>query len=219
MIAKIMLKWKQSLILLLSGICLATFSISTLSKPFCSLRDPTHQIYRFFPEATNYKSVLHTIDNQAKENLARELQFPIHSKEVGEHTVFFALKDNKAIGLIHVRTEPGIWGLTEILWALDMNLNIVDFDFQRCRGEQCKLIKEESFRKQLRGKSLNNILSLLSNNGKSIVPGMINTPTSAYSLAMSIIYSSIKTIKLTDQVWGPDIKKLKLRDVNPLEHS
>jgi hypothetical protein len=184
-----------------------------VGKPFCSLRDPTQQIFKVFPHATNYKSVVHNIDNQAKKELLNQHDFTIHSKEIGRHTVFFALQNETPLGLIHVRTESGIWGLTEIVWALDMDLNIIDFNFQRCRGSSCKSVENEEFKAKLKGQSLEGVFGLLKNSSENLyknsaeVPSQIKEP-----LAQAILRSAVKTIVITEKIWREDIAELKLNN-------
>ena len=186
-----------------------------MGKPFCSLRDPTQQIFNVFPQATNYKSVVHNIDNQAKKELLSQHDFTIHSKEIGRHTVFFALQNEIPLGLIHVRTESGIWGLTEIVWALDMDLNIIDFNFQRCRGSSCKSIEDGEFKGQLKGKSLSDVLGLLKASGENLYDNNADAPLLAKeSLAQAVLRSAVKTIIITDKIWREDIAELNLKN-NP----
>ena len=186
-----------------------------VGKPFCSLSDPTQQIFNVFPQATNYKSVVHNIDNQAKKELLSQHDFTIHSKEIGRHTVFFALQNEIPLGLIHVRTESGIWGLTEIVWALDMDLNIIDFNFQRCRGSSCKSIEDGEFKDKLRGKSLGDVLGLLKGSGDNLYDNSADTPLQAKeSLAQAVLRSAVKTIIITDKIWREDIAELNLKN-NP----
>lgn len=195
---------------------LATFIMApeyAVGKPFCSLRDPTQQIFNAFPQATNYKSIVHNIDNQAKKELLSQHDFTIHSKEIGRHTVFFALQDEIPLGLIHVRTESGIWGLTEIVWALDMDLNIIDFNFQRCRGNSCKSIMDSDFKAQLKGKSLGDVLGLLNNSSQNLYNNSADVPVQAKeSLAQAVLRSAVKTIVITDKIWRDDIAELSLNN-------
>lgn len=195
---------------------LATFSMVpdyAEGKPFCSLRDPTQQIFNVFPQATNYKSVVHNIDNQAKKELLSQHDFTIHSKEIGRHTVFFALQNEIPLGLIHVRTESGIWGLTEIVWALDMDLNIIDFNFQRCRGSSCKSIENDEFKAKLKGKSLGDVLGLLKNSSQSLYNNNADVPSlSKEPLAQAVLRSAVKTIVITDKIWREDIAELTLNN-------
>jgi len=195
------------------GIAFSMAPQSVAGKPFCSLRDPTQQIFEAFPNATNYKSIVHNIDNETKKELLGQLDFTIHSKEIGRHTVFFALKNDIPLGLIHVRTEAGIWGLTEIVWALDMNLNIIDFNFQRCRGSSCKSILNNNFKAQLKGKSLDGVLGLLNSNNQELYNSSADeTSVGKESLSKAILRSAVKTMIITDKIWHEDIAKLNLNN-------
>ena len=66
---------------------------------------------------------------------------------------------------MHSRSESGKWGLNEIVWALDLNLDIVDFHFQRCRGKGCGAVESEPFKEQLLGKGYDDLITMVSDDG------------------------------------------------------
>lgn len=68
----------------------------------------------------------------------------------------------KPKGLVHARTELGQWGLDEIVRALDHDLRVHDFRFQRTRDPARRLIKGDEFRALLTGKSTRKLMTLLS---------------------------------------------------------
>ena len=49
-----------SLILLAAALC-----SSVHAQAFCALRDPNRQIYKLFPKATSYRSIVRTVDKDA----------------------------------------------------------------------------------------------------------------------------------------------------------
>ena len=159
------IKFPIALVLLLTVIC--TSATPVYGQAYCALRDPVSQIYELFPQATSYKSVVRTVDEQARRTLKTKLPFDIHFNEFGRHTLYVALKGSRPVGLVHVRSEKGRWGLIEVAWALDFNLTILDFRFQRCRSASRKTIEAEAFRSQLIGKKWHEVEAMLQASRKS----------------------------------------------------
>lgn len=188
-------------ILLLSSVCYA--------KPFCALRDPVHEVYSLLPAATSYKSIVHAVDKNARKEILNVLPFTIHSKEIGEHTVYIGLAEEKPLGVVHVRSEPGSWGLLEIAWALDLDGKIIDFRFQRCREDSCSEIKSDKFRQQLSGMALKDLSTLINEDGSELLIGKLDVTSEATKLAASVIRSAMKTIVVTRMIWGKDIESLR----------
>ena len=131
------------------------------SVAYCALRDPVTKIYALFPDASSYKSIVHKIDLATKEQVSAKASFSLHQDELGQHTLYIAMKDELPLGIIHSRSEVGLWGLIEIVWAFDFDLNVVDFTFQRCRESACKQIAALPFRHLLKGKSSSELTAML----------------------------------------------------------
>ena len=70
-------------------------------QAFCALRDPAKMIYEFYPEATSYKSIVRTVDDQVRQTVGSELPFSIHFNELGKHTLYVPIKDSKPLGVVH----------------------------------------------------------------------------------------------------------------------
>ncbi len=200
---------KQNTLFLLSFL-ITSFFLSAVShaKPFCALRDPVHEVYSLLPTANSYKSIVHLIDKQARKEILETLPFTIHSKEIGQHTVYVGQNEEIPIGIVHVRSEPGNWGLLEIAWALDLNGKIMDFRFQRCREKGCDEIQNEKFRKQLTGMALKDLSALLNEDG-SFNTNNLDVSPDLSELAEAVLRSAMKTIVITDLIWGHDINALK----------
>jgi hypothetical protein len=178
------------------------------AMPYCALRDPAHQLFDMFPLANNYQSIVHTVDDSARQSIAAELPFTLHRRELGEHTLYVPLRKAQPLGIVHVRSEPGEWGLIEIAWALDLDLRIRDFRFQRCRGPGCDTLPTGAFLDALRGRTLSEIKRLLSDDGTALrrpVPGI---SADEAKLAVTVLRSAAKTVAVTDRVWGADIARL-----------
>jgi hypothetical protein len=185
-----------------SLICLPATRVQS-AAPYCSLRDPAHQIFEMFPEATSYRSIVRVVDESARERVATLLPFTLHQRELGQHTLYMSLAGDKPMGIVHVRTEPGPWGLVEIAWALDLRLRVVDFRFQRCRGDGCRELQSEATKSRLRGLGFDQLRALLSDDtaelkDPALAPGYA-------SLATTLVRSALKTIAVTQIVWGTEI--------------
>lgn len=180
------------------------------SAAYCALRDPTSNIYTLFPDATSYKSIVHRIDSETQQQISSKADFSIHTDELGQHTLYVAMKDQLPHGIIHARSEVGQWGLIEIVWAFDFDLNVIDFSFQRCRESSCALIADLPFRSLLKGKSSSELLILLNQDAKPY-PKSILGNNEAENLANTVIRSAIKTALATEISWQADLQALSNR--------
>ena len=195
-------------VLLIIG--LLTFSSFAQAQAFCALRDPKTGINDLYPEADNYRSIVRTVDTAAKQTVEERLPpETLHFSELGRHTLYVALKEQSPVGFVHVRSEESRWGLVEIAWALDMNLRIVDFRFQRCRSSQKKHLEDESFRAQLKGKSYSDLKDLLQPGTSLLAPGALAIPEGAEELAQVLILCALKTTLVTELTWEDDIQQLR----------
>ena len=110
-----------------------TVSVQAIDQAFCSLRDPNREIFSLFPEADTYRSVARVVNDKKRIEMEKRLPFELHFSELGQHTLYLVQSKDKNIGLVHMRSEASKWGLIEVAWALDLDLNIRDFIFVRCR--------------------------------------------------------------------------------------
>lgn len=172
------------------ALSMLTASLPAAAKPFCALRDPSHTIFELFPEADNYYSLVENVDKGTKEAVLGLIPFTIHNKEIGKHTIYVAQKDGVPVGIVHVRTEPGEWGLVEIAWALHMDLKVRDYRFQRCRETGCDA--EPS--KEVLHKDLQELLATYT------------AKTDASGLPQTVLKSAMKTVAITQLVWGEQIQ-------------
>ena len=190
--------------ILLIGILLMMCSEIVNAQAFCALRDPVRRVYQMFPESTAYRTITSTVGPEHRASLLRELPFAHHFNEFGRHSLYVALQDGKPIGLIHVRSEKGRWGLVEICWALDFDLNILGFEFQRCRDPQCAKITDGPVEDFIVGSNFETL-------AKSVKEGdfLESIPESQRTLAMTMLQSALKTISLTDTVWREELISLR----------
>jgi len=199
-------KFLKRLFILLNILFIST-EIS--ADAFCALRNPTDSIANLFPEYQSSRSLVKNISNSAKQRLQEHMPFDFHYKEFGKHTLYIVFNDDVPIGLIHVRPEKGQWGINEIIWALDMDFNIIGFRFQRCRCITKDEVESTEFRQFLRGqnwKTLSNSL-LIDADSISDPPNVISDKSRF--LAMTVIRSAIKASLTTSLVWGQELSSLR----------
>ncbi len=169
---------------------------------YCALRDPVRTIDSLYPESNRYSSIVKPVDRKARDEVGKKLPFTLHFNELGKHTVYVALKNDKPLGVIHVRSELSDWGLIEIAWALNMDMTVKALHMQRCRNPGCNELPIKSLISELSGKSFDELLNYLDTN-----------TAQKNALQLSIIKSALKTIAVTDIVWGEEISKIQRRHI------
>lgn len=204
---------------LLTLTLLAAFAPLAGAQAYCALRDPNKQIYKLFEEATSYRSIVRTIDEGSREGIAKRLPFTLHFNELGRHTLYVAMKDGESLGVVHVRSEAGKWGLVEVAWAFDMNLRVVDFGFQRCRDRSKSFFEQPDVRSKFIGAGFNDLRGMIDRPGTSLDPEALPLPSAAESLGMALVRNGLKTIAATESAWGADLRLLRaeriVRWLNP----
>ena len=186
-----------------------TPGMSVGSAPFCALRDPSHQIYSMYSEATNYRSVVKEVNAQTRNLLSADLPFSLHDNELGEHTLYVPMAGKTPLGIVHVRSEISEWGLVEIAWALTPNLKITDFRLQRCRGASCNAVLEKGLLQQLKGKGQDELAELLAGDLYRISEDLPSLNEAEHRLVNTIVQSAIKTIAVTGYEWPETVSELQ----------
>ena len=169
--------------------CFAMLLVLLLSTPamgqaYCAMRDPVTGIFATFPEAERYTR---TIRPQLRRVIGERLPFTLHFNELGRHTMYLAMADEQPMGLLHVRSERGRYGLIEVGWGLDLGMHVHDVYLQRCRDDKIKAALA-AIKTRLKGASLN-----------ELIPMWEKATDSAEKL---LLESAIKTIVVTKEAWG-----------------
>jgi hypothetical protein len=194
----------------------ALLAVATLLLPpvaagqaYCALRDPTPQIFSLYPEAKAYRSNVGVVDDRTRREVSNLLPFSLHSRELGQHTLYVAMAGKQPLGMVHVRSEPSDWGLVEIAWSIDVAGRIRDFRFQRCRGGACREVDSEPVRTMVRGRGLAQLRGLLSADSESLAAGELPGMTGEQRrLAAVLVRSAAKTLAVTEIVWGSQLNQL-----------
>ena len=193
------------IIKLLALLACSCLSQTVQAQAYCALRDPVRQIGDLFPEHT-YVSHVGVVTTESRKEVGSRLPFTLHFNELGSHTLYAVAKDNAKVGYVHVRPEITRWGIMEITWSLDADLRVRDFAFQRCRNRRRAILEQDDFKQQLRGKSFDELLNLLNDNGSNLKEGGLKVDSQDSEFAAAIVRCALKTIAVTSIVWDDEVK-------------
>ena len=163
-------------------------------------------IFRAFPEADSYRRIVRDVDQQARTAIERDLPFKVHFDELGPHTLFVAFRGRQPVGLLYLRSEEAEWGLTEIAWAVTLDMRVLGFQFLRGRGRHLRGLEGSAFARQLVGCDQPHLVDLLTRQTKAD-PAIV--PMGAEELAKTVLRSGIKALLVTDTVWRDEVAKLQ----------
>jgi hypothetical protein len=167
-----------------------------MGQAFCALRDPVRVLYEAYPEADGHRSIIRTVSVQDRVAIAQDLPFTIHFDELGRHTLYVTVQEGLPLGVLHVRSERGRFGLTEIAWSLTLDGQITDVAFQRCRDAKLHAALNDQLRAKLIGADVPTLLQLLEGDGLS-------------EEARMLIQSAAKTATVTFIVWEDDLLPIR----------
>lgn len=191
----------------LLALALSLIAHHAAAMAFCALRDPNQQIYAFFPQADGFRSLLEEVDQSVREGVRERLPFTLHHRELGQHSLYVVLQDALPMGVVHVRSESSQYGLVEIAWALDLQLRIIDFSFQRCREAGCRTVESAQFKDALRGRGIDELKTYIDADGAigAAAPDLLQQDS---GLVAAVLRSALKTIAVTELVWGRTLARL-----------
>lgn len=178
-------------------------------QAYCALRDPTRRVYQAYPAAKSYRSIVRSVDENVRQEVARLLPFTIHFNELGRHTVYVPVEGQRPLGLVHARSEKGRWGLVEIVWALRPSMHVEGYSFQRCRSRSKTAVETDTFKRQLVGKGFSELRAMLTEDGASLRPGALLVKPGAEDLAATLVRSALKTIAVTRLAWARDLQVIR----------
>ena len=175
---------------------------------FCALRDPFRQINATYPRST-FRSIVRTIGPDARRAVSERLPFSLGFDELGQHTLYLVQREDRPVGLVHVRPEkdPTSRQRMEILWALDPDLRVRDFRFQRCYSRNRTSLETDAFRAQLRGKGFEELRRMLSKDGVRVDGARVRIARADEELAAAVLRCALKTIVVSKVVWAPDLAR------------
>ena len=176
---------------------------------YCSLRDPVAQMLDLYPNKANQLSIVKTVDADIRAKVQVALpNNDLHFSELGQHTLYVAMDGESLLGYIHVRSEQSDWGLVEIVWAIAKDMTISNFVFQRCRSPKKQLAEQPYFKEIFIGKNYSQLKALLNNDGKTANDNVLEQAKGASDLANVVLRCALKTLLLTEVLWGDDLNQL-----------
>ena len=175
------------------------------ARAFCALRDPIHSIRELFPESSGHMSSVKAITEAAREEIGRQLPFTLHFNELGKHTLYIVQANGVPSGFVHVRSELGPWGLMEIAWALNPDLSVRNFAFQRCRAPACNETLKNKIIEVVTGASGNSIRSYITSKGDALSETVAGNFENDTDLVLAVFRSALKTIAVTGITWKDEV--------------
>lgn len=185
-------------------------SSDALDQAFCALRDPSTEIYALFPAGNSYKSIVRDLsEREVRDKIADELGIPLHFSELGKHTLYVVYEDKNPIGLVHARPELGKWGIVEVAWALDLELNIIDFSFVRCRDESKKVFQEDvNARALFQGADIEKLRHYMTPGSYTFNKEIHHLEANLHQFADLLLINAVKTLIVTQIAWQEDLGKI-----------
>jgi hypothetical protein len=171
------------------------------------LRDPQQSVFALFPAADGYQAIVRTIDPAARGRVEDRLPFPVHINELGEHAVYVALRDRVPLGIVYVLCEEEKFGLTEVRWAITLDMRLAGFEFQRTRSRHRETVEASEFARLLHGRGTDDLGAMLKPDG-SLKPDVRGVPAGADELAAALTRSALKAVTVVDEVWMAEVIKL-----------
>lgn len=165
-------------------------------QAYCALRDPAKILYDAYPDADSHRSIIRQVTVADRNAVAKKLPFTILYDELGRHTLYVPLRDGHPLGLLHVRSERGRYGLTEIAWSLDLDGRITGGNLQRCRDPELREAFKEGLPSRLGSGDSQTILALLQND--DVTPEQ-----------QILLRSAAKTAAVTPIVWEADLLPMR----------
>ena len=178
---------------------------------YCALRQPAVAFQEAFQdENVSVRSFDRQVTEEHRERIAEVLPFTIHRNELGTHTLYAAIGEkDRSRGYIHVRSERGKWGLTELAWAIHPNLTVKSLRVQRCRSFSQDYLQSTEFQELVRDKGVAELRTLLSKDGTALHPSVAGKVRGENQpLAIMAIRSALKTLLATEMVWETTLASL-----------
>lgn len=202
----LLVRKSRLLICLISSLIIFTpFNLSWAA--ICAFRNPDRDVYRLFPDATNYRSVFTELDENNRGIIEKALGQYIILSDIGTHTFYVILKGERPIGFIHPHAELGTYGNVEIIWAYNLDGSIKDYIIQRSREKRTRELESKDFRNQFKGKRLGDIFTL--GKSKNINPEFIKPVEGAEKESSIIAYGAKKVLILNKYLFQETIEKAR----------
>ena len=180
------------------------------SGAFCALRDPVQAINALYPASTGFRSIVRSIGADTRKAVSDRLAFELHFNELGRHTLYVAVNDDAVpLGLVHVRSELAGRSLVEISWSMNLDYEIADMQFQRCRSRLCDDPVFDRLTTLLRGRNIGDVQGIWQDLPATYSKLGLDASDPAAVLVEAALRSAMKTLVITEFGWRHDIAELQ----------
>jgi hypothetical protein len=189
---------------------MAAFSSHVLAQANCALRNPDRQIYAIFPDATSYRTIEAEVNDENRRELEREIGSALATTDLGTHSAYIVLNGKVPIGFVHARSEIGSRGSVELVWAMDVDLTIIEFRVQRSREPKTKTIESDQFRSGIVGSNLADLRALMSNGNDEVDLASLGIPADSSAIAHTAVLCALKTRVITEYCFWKSVASAQI---------
>lgn len=175
----------------------------------CALRNPDRQIYEIFPKATAYRTIVSAVGEEQIALIKERYGLDLALTDRGKHTLYVVMKNDVPIGFIHARAEVGERGSVELVWAIDLDLRILEFRVQRSREKHTQAIKSDAFHNTLISRDIRAMSELIRTDGEADL-GRLNLPSEAQAVATTAIRCGLNCLAITQIAFEAPLTQARL---------
>jgi len=152
---------RETFAIIVSTLFTLVFVSVLISAVACSLTDPDRDIKKLFPQSTGYKTDYVSIKDRGGEELAKAIEErlgdklePVYESIDLPYTIYTVLKGKEVVGYVHGVNQKGIFGLLQVILAIDTTGKILKFYYQKISSPEAKKFTAPSFCDQFKGLTL-----------------------------------------------------------------
>jgi hypothetical protein len=189
------------------AVCLLRPPDSAHGQAFCSLRDPNRYIKEFFPKSTSYKSFVRHVTPEIAKKIQTRSGVNFDPREFGNHTLYAAFEKSRLVGLLQAHSEVVDWGVAEVVWSTDSDMNLKGFRFQRCRSPHKSQVLGEEVKNVFQGWSEDK----LKERSKDIdgIIREVGLKPGSRKLLEGVVNGALKMLAMVDTIWSEDVATLR----------
>lgn len=191
------------------GWILTAMPSSAEAQAFCALRDPHTAIAELFPEATTHRSMVRRLGRGEQVELQQRFSEDLPNYEFGEHTVYAVFRGPEPLGVVHVRSEKGTWGLLEVAWALDLDLRVQAFRLQRGHEPGAADLMAGEFPDRMKGMGLDDLSREKTLGQESFL--LAGLPKEQKRFGATLVQAAPRAIAATRVGWASELAQLRDR--------
>lgn len=134
--------------------------VQSASADVCVWRDPERTMVRLFPQAQDYRTVIHKLDASRISRIEALIGEPLEPAEKHEFNVYVITADQRVLGWVLALAGRGEYGTIETVIGLELDHRIRGVYLQRIRERARSALQSDAFLGQFKGKSIKDSLSV-----------------------------------------------------------